>query len=58
VNTLRNSLSPISIGKDKRFREIIVAGATVPFHDIKSSLEPDDVKHGWGFGYTKRKVFD
>lgn len=37
-----------------------MAGATVPFHNVKTPLEGDDAEHknGWGFGYTKRKVFD
>ena len=32
----------------------------MPFHDLKSALEANDAefKNGWGFGYTKRKVFD
>jgi hypothetical protein len=57
VNTMRNSLSPISIGKDKRFRAFINGGAGVPFHDKKPTDDPE-YKHGWGFGYTNRKVFD
>jgi hypothetical protein len=57
VNTMRNSLSPISIGKDQRFRAVINAGAKVPFHNIKVVEDPE-FKNGWGFGYTKRKPFD
>jgi len=54
---MRNSLSPISIGKDKRFRTFINGGAGVPFRDQKVPEDPQ-FKNGWGFGYTNRKVFD
>ena len=54
VNTLRNSISPISIGKDKRFRGFQNGGQAVNFHDVKSPLQVDEIeyKNGFGFGYT------
>jgi hypothetical protein len=56
---LRNSVAPITFGKDQRFRSIKPAGASVPFYDVKNkTLEDlDESKSGWGFGYTNRKVF-
>jgi hypothetical protein len=57
---LRNSVSPISFGKDRRFRSIVPAGAQAPFYDAKHKTleEADETKQGWGFGYTKRTMFD
>lgn len=57
---MRNSLSPISIGKEKRFKEALNGGSTVPFHDLKSPLVADDkeFKKGWGLGYSQRRVFE
>lgn len=59
-NTLRNSLSPITIGKDRRFRVVLVGGAHVPFHDVKRTLDdPENLKNTrWNFSYTKRSVFN
>lgn len=57
---MRNSVSPISFGKEQRFRTIKPAGASIGFYDVKNkTLEDfDDSKQGWGFGYTKRTMFD
>ena len=59
-NTLRNSLSPITIGKDRRFRVVPAGGALVPFHDVKRTLDdPENLKNTrWNFSYTKRSVFN
>lgn len=54
-------MSPISIGKDKRFKEVKAAGSSVPFYDVREAKEKIDdaeFKNGWGFGFSKRKVFD
>ncbi len=59
-NTLRNSLSPITIGKDRRFRVFPVGGAHVPFHDVKRNMDDPDSKNNtrWNFSYSKRTSFN
>mmetsp|Transcript_9620 Transcript_9620/g.9407 ORF Transcript_9620/g.9407 Transcript_9620/m.9407 type:complete len:128 (-) Transcript_9620:562-945(-) len=50
-NTLRNSVSPISFPKAKRFHNPVPPGASVPFYDTTRKY---DRKKGAGFGYGKK----
>lgn len=60
VNTMRNSLVPISFPKGERFKVHRNAGSVAPFYSIKDVFKANDAHHkkGWGFGHAQRKVFD
>jgi len=50
ANTLRNSISPISFPKAKRFYNPVAAAAGVPYYNTMSK---NDKKKGAGFGFGK-----
>lgn len=60
VNTMRNSLVPISFPKEERFKKVKQAAAVAPYYKLRDLFEVNDAqfKKGIGFGYSSRKVFD